>query len=172
MIGGAIAAAVLLLLLGCLAAGAAVRGGIRLADRAEENDRAEDRLAVACLELETRLNRLVPPGTTGGDPRRRADAVRDENTAARPLLVELETMTTDEEHRADRDRAEWASAWRQLIEARTSYADALERQASAGEPAFFIAPRLPDGDDVVEELQESGPDSCEGAIRRLGHPDL
>ena len=61
---------------------------------------------MACLELETRLNRLVPPGATGGDPRRRADAVRDENTAARPLLVELETMTTDEEHRADRDRAE------------------------------------------------------------------
>jgi hypothetical protein len=80
---------------------------------------------------------------------------------------------TAERRRADEDRdGDWASGWRQLVEARTAYADALERQASTGEPAFFLAPRDTRDDAVVEALQRRGPDSCAAAVRRLGHPDL
>jgi hypothetical protein len=172
IIGGIVAGVVVLLLLACVAAAAVIRAGAELVDRADDTERRYDRLAEACLELETRLNRIVPPGATGGDPRRRADAVRDENAALRPLLVELEAMSARREHREDRRRAEWASGWRQLVEARTAYAEALDRQATAGDPAFFLAPREPGDGSVIETIERSGPDSCAGAVRRLGHPDL
>ncbi len=173
IIGGVIGAAVLLVLLGCLAVATVVRSGARLVERADENDRRHERLTESCLELETRLNRLIPPAATGGDPRRRADAIRDENAALRPLLTELEGMTEERGHRQDRRRADWASGWRQLVEARTAYADALDRQSTAGEPAFFVAPRTDRGDDaVVAALEQRGPDTCAGSIRRLGQPDL
>ncbi len=173
IIGGVIGAAVLLVLLGCLATAAVVRSGARLAERADDNDRRSERLTESCLELETRLNRVIPPAATGGDPRRRADAVRDENAALRPLLTELDGMLEDRGHRQDRRRADWASGWRQLVEARSTYADALDRQSTAGEPAFFVAPRLARGGGaVVAALAERGPETCAGSIRRLGHPDL
>jgi hypothetical protein len=172
LIGGIVAAAILLVLIACLAAAAVVRAGAELVDRADDTERRHDRLAEACLELETRLNRITPPGATGGDPSRRAAAIRDENAAVRPLLVELEETAARRTYGEDSRRAEWASGWRQLVEARTAYAEALDRQAAEGDPAFFVAPREPGDDSVIEELEEGGPDSCAGAVRRLGHPDL
>jgi hypothetical protein len=175
IIGGVAALAVGLVLASCIAAVALVRSGARLADRVDDSGRRQVRLDEACLELETRLNRLSPPGATGGDPRRRAQAVRDENTALRPLLVELESMDDDRDDWDDRHEGrdgDWASGWRQLVEARTAYADALDRQAAAGEPAFFLAPQAASGGAVIELLERRGPDTCAGAVRRLGHPDL
>jgi hypothetical protein len=58
------------------------------------------------------------------------------------------------------------------VEARTAYAEALDRQATAGDPAFFLAPREPDGGSVIETIEREGPDSCAGVVRRLGHPDV
>lgn len=168
---GVAAAAVLLAVLACLIGGSIIRAGWGLADDADDRDRHRGRLDQACEALDTRLNRLVPPGATGGDPRRRADAVRDENSALRPLLAELEELTGGERDGARRHR-EWASSWRQLVEARATYADALERQATAGEPAFFVAPRAAGGDTIVEALTRKAPRSCDGAIRRLAQPDL
>jgi hypothetical protein len=174
LIGGVIALAVLLVIAGCVGTAVVIRTGVRVAERVDDGDRRRDRLAEACGELETRLNRLTPPGATGGDPRRRADAVRDENTALRPLLVELESMNADrddDDWDGSRD-GDWASGWRQLVEARTAYADALDRQAASGDPAFFLPPQAERGGSVVDLLERRGPDSCEGSVRRLGHPDL
>jgi hypothetical protein len=175
LIGAVAAAAAILIVLGCLAAGLVLRSTVRLADRVEDNEDRHERLTEACVELETRLNRVAPPGSTGGDPRRRADAIRDENAAVRPLLAELDEMTADREDRDfghDRRRDDWAGAWRQLIEARTAYADALDRQSTAGEPAFYVAPRESRGDSVVSELERHAPHTCDGSIRRLAGPDL
>jgi hypothetical protein len=175
IIGGVIAAAVVVIVLGCLAAAVVLRSSVRLADRVDDNEARHERLTEACVELETRLNRLAPPGSTGGDPRRRADAIRDENAAVRPLLAELDEMTADREDREfprDRRRDDWAGAWRQLIEARTAYADALDRQSAAGEPAFYVAPRSVRDGSVVSELERHGPHTCGGSIRRLAGPDL
>jgi hypothetical protein len=175
LIGGVAAAAAILIVLGCLAAGLVVRSTVRLADRVEDTEDRHERLGEACLELETRLNRLAPPGATGGDPRRRADAIRDENAAVRPLLAELDEMTADRDDRGfgrDRRRDDWAGDWRQLVEARTAYADALDRQSAAGEPAFYVAPRSARGDSVVSALARHAPRTCDGSIRRLAEPDL
>jgi hypothetical protein len=164
-IGGGLAALVIL---------ATCAGGIalivtvdRLADRADDNERSAARTYTACLDLERRLNRLSPPGAAA-DPRGRATAVRNENAAIRPFLTELEQLPGDgDEHRRD-----WIEAWRQLADARTAYADALDRQATGGEPAFFVAPQGRRGKPVVERLGDAGPESCDGAIRRLAGPDL
>jgi hypothetical protein len=173
IIAGAVTVAVLVVLAGCLAVGALVGTGARLADRADDGERRRDRLDVACLELEDRLNRLSPPGATGGDPRRRAGAIRNENAAVRPILVELELVTERNRDDGERRRPDArVDGWRQLVDARTAYAEALDRQATGGEPAFFLAPRAADGGEVVEALERRGPDSCSGAVRRLGRPDL
>lgn len=165
-------AVVLVVLAGCLTAGAVVSFGVGLADRANDNDRKWDRLEQSCLELETRLNRLTPPGATGGDPRQRARAINAENAAVRLLLDELAAMNADREHGRDRHRDEWADQWRQLVRARTEYADALRRQPSTEEPAFFVSPRSADGDPVVSAVRDDGPRECAGPVRRLSHPDL
>src|SRR6185295_6933031 len=99
------------------------------------------RVEQACLELETRLNRLIPPGAVGGDPGRRAAAIRDENAAVRPFLAELESADGGWSDRRYEHRREWVAAWRLMVDARTAFADALDRQVTAGEPAFFTAPR-------------------------------
>src|SRR6266508_1799606 len=54
----------------------------------ERSDRAYDTAVRACADLETRLNRLAPPGAARS-ARQRADAVRAENAAVAPFLTEL-----------------------------------------------------------------------------------
>lgn len=162
--GGLLALLVIGVCAGCIAVVSAIDG---LTDRAEENERNVARTDAACVELERRLNRLVPPGAAA-DPRARATAVRNENAAVRPFLAELEQLPGDRrEHRQD-----WQDAWSRLVEARSAYAQALERQAAGGEPAFFVPPQGQRGKPVVERLIDAGPDSCDGSVRRLAAPDL
>jgi hypothetical protein len=162
--GGIFAALVIAVCGGGIAIISAIDG---LADRAEENERSVTRTDAACVELERRLNRLVPPGAAG-DPRDRAVAVRNENAAVRPFLTEIGQLPGDRrEHRQD-----WVDAWGQLVEARSAYAGALDRQATGGEPAFFVPPQGQRGKPVVERLIDAGPDSCDGSVRRLAAPDL
>jgi hypothetical protein len=197
LIGGVAAAAVLLVLLGCLAVAGVVRSGIRLADRADRDERRQERLADACLELETRLNRLAPPAATGGDPRGRAAAIRDENAALAPFLSELTELAgerrdparnpagqdaddrdaddpdpDDDRHPGDRYRGELARDWQRLVEARTAYANALDRQAADGGPAFFVPPRGGRDGSILPALERRGPQTCAPSVRRLAHPDL
>ncbi|MEV0727562.1 hypothetical protein [Polymorphospora sp. NPDC050346] len=167
-----------LVLVGCVgAAGLAVVLG-RTADEVERVTHGRDRVQTACLELETRLNRLSPPGAAP-TPQRRATAIRDENAAVRPFLVELDELRQrhDDGDLDDLDdddlddRSGWEQGWLRLIDARVAYADALDRQAASGDPAFFIAPRTGEGRPVVDRLVE-GPPSCAGTVRRLAAPDL
>jgi hypothetical protein len=111
-----------------------------------------------CLGLEQRLNRLTPPGATTTVPAR-ATAVRDENAAVRIYVEQLRDQQSQD-------------GWRQLLDARTAYAEALDRQARARTPAFFVAPRTPDGHAVADQLVRWSPDACAGPIRRLAAPDL
>lgn len=173
-IGGAVAAAVLILLL-CGGAGALAAGFGRLAREADDTRGGHARADAACLELEKRLNRLAPPGSAA-NPGQRAAAIRDENAAVRPFLSEIEQLRVGW-HDADRDdddrraRGGWDEAWRQLVDARSAYADALDRQVTKGEPAFFLAPQDRRGRPVLKELRHA-PESCAAAIRRLAAPDL
>ncbi|WP_433297919.1 hypothetical protein ACQP2F_42165 [Actinoplanes sp. CA-030573] len=131
-------------------------------------DGVRDRVAVArdsrqvrdtnCLDLERRLNKLIPPGSTA-TPSGRATAIRDENAALRIYVDQLDTQRDED-------------AWRQLVDARTVYADALDRQAKSRTPAFFVAPRTDDGRAVSDELTDLSPASCAGPIRRLAAPEL
>jgi hypothetical protein len=107
-----------------------------------------------CLELERRLNRLIPPGATTGT-KQRAAAIRDENAAVRIYVTQLHS-----------DREE--DGWRQLLDARTVYADALEKPG----PAFYVAPESTDGVAVATELERWSPPSCGGPLRRLAAPEL
>ncbi|GIE99026.1 hypothetical protein Ari01nite_64910 [Paractinoplanes rishiriensis] len=107
-----------------------------------------------CIELERRLNRLIPPGATTG-PKQRAAAIRDENAAVRIYVIQL---------RSDREE----DGWRQLLDARTVYADALEKQG----PAFYVAPETSGGTPVATELEAWSPASCGGPLRRLAAPEL
>jgi hypothetical protein len=61
--------------------------------------------------------------------------------------------------------------WQQLVDARVAYADALDRQAGGGEPAFFIPPTTDGGRSVTDRL-EGGPEWCAASVRRLAAPDL
>jgi hypothetical protein len=108
--------------------------------------------------LEQRLNRLVPPGATA-TPQARAVAIRDENTAVRIYVTVVR-------HPRDQD------AWRQVLDARTAYAEALDRQAKSRTPAFFVTPRTPDGRPVTDLLIRWSPAPCAGPVRRLAAPDL
>ena len=112
----------------------------------------------SCLELERRLNKLTPPGATAG-PGTRATAVRNENAAVRIYVEQLTDQDTQD-------------GWRQLVDARTVYADALDRQSKAGSPAFYVAPRTAGGEAVTDDLVGDSPGPCAGPIRRLAAPDL
>ena len=112
-----------------------------------------------CLSLEQRLNKLTPPGATA-NPAARAVAVRDENAAVRIYVGQLGT-----------DRG-GLDGWRELLDARTAYAEALDVQAESRAPAFFVAPRAADGGAVTEQMIRRSPDTCAGSIRRLATPDL
>jgi hypothetical protein len=130
--------------------------GVR--DRAAEARESRHQRDLGCLDLEKRLNRLTPPGAATG-PAARATAVRDENAAVRIYVGELRDQGSQD-------------AWRQLLDARTVYADALDRQAKSRTPAFFVAPRAADGRPVADELVDLSPAACAGPIRRLAAPDL
>ncbi|MEE6257021.1 hypothetical protein [Plantactinospora sonchi] len=172
LIGGGVAVAVLVLLVcGCL--GAAVAGFGRVADRVERDHEVRDRAGTACQDLERRLNRLVPPGATG-NPGQRAAAIRDENAAVRPFLSEIERLPGwrgDDDVDEDEGPDSRLDSWRRLVDARSSYADALDRQVTGGDPAFFVAPQDRRGRPVLERLAR-GPESCAAAARRLAAPDL
>jgi hypothetical protein len=151
-----LAAVVALAVLAGVLVVAAVRSGERV-DQVYRTARRE------CADLETRLNRLAPPGAAKG-PAQRAAAIRAENAAADPLLTALES--------AAHYRSGYITAWHELIGARTGYAEALNREASGGERAFFVPPRFPGGRSTVDVLLHSGPDACAAPVRRLAHPDL
>jgi hypothetical protein len=151
----AVAALVVLgLCAGFLGVISAVRG-LR-ADAADARESHEQR-ETSCLELEQRLNRLVPPGATR-TAQARATAIRDENAAVRIYV---------EQDRSEREQ----DAWRQLLEARTAYAEALMQQAKTRTPAFFAPPQADDGSAVTDQLAQWSPPACAGAIRRLAAPD-
>ena len=158
LIGGIAAGAALLVIALC-AGGLAVVSAIDDV-RADATDAREVRRLrdTACLELEQRLNRLMPPGAATS-VQGRAVAVRDENAALRIYVGQIRDSLTPD-------------GWRQLIDARTAYAEALDTQARSRTPAFFVAPRTRDGVAVSDELVELSPDACAGPIRRLAAPDL
>jgi hypothetical protein len=154
--GIAVAAALIILALcaGVLGVISAVSGVRDQAADARESRRLRE---TSCLELEQRLNRLTPPGATANPPAR-ATAIRDENSAVRIYV---------EQARSEREQ----NAWRQLLDARTAYAEALMQQAKTRTPAFFVAPRAEDGSAVTDQLARWSPAACAGAIRRLAAPD-
>ncbi|MFC6014878.1 hypothetical protein ACFP2T_01525 [Plantactinospora solaniradicis] len=174
LIGGGIAGAAVLVLLVCGCLGAFAAGLGRLAHEADRGRTAQARAESACRDLEKRLNRLSPPGAAA-NPGQRAAAIRDENAAVRPFLSEVERLrgwwSDDEDDDGDVAHDGRSESWRELVDARTSYADALDRQVTSGEPAFFIAPQDRAGRPVLDRL-ERGPESCAAAARRLAAPDL
>lgn len=127
-------------------------------DRADDRQEVQQQRDAGCLSLEQRLNRLVPPGAAGS-PAARAVAVRDENAAVRIYIDEL------------RDRRD-QDGWRQLLDARTAYAEALDVQVKSKTPAFYVPPRAADGAAVSDLLIGRSPAACAGAVRRLAVPDL
>jgi hypothetical protein len=155
--GIAVAAAIVVIALcaGALSIVAAVNGARDRAEGARQTRQLRD---AACLELERRLNRLTPPGATTTPPAR-ATAVQSENAAVRIYVGET---------RSQRDQ----DAWRQLLDARTTYAEGLTQQAKTRTPAFYVAPRTGDGHALADELAQWSPASCAGAIHRLAAPDL
>jgi hypothetical protein len=155
--GVAAAAAVVAIALcaGALAVLRAVDGVSNRADEARADRRLRD---IDCVALEQRLNRLTPPGAAT-TPQARAAAVRDENAAVRIYVGQLQ-----DQHVQD--------AWRQLLDARTAYQDALNQQAKSRTPAFYVAPRTTDGLGVADQLARWSPAPCAGPIRRLAAPDL
>ena len=146
---------VIALCAGTLGVFSAVRGMRSDAADVRESRRLRE---ADCLELETRLNRLIPPGATAA-PAARATAIQDENAAVRIYLTRAHSQ---------RD----ADAWRQLVDARTAYAESLQQQAKTRTPAFFVAPRTSDGRAVADQLARWSGAPCAGAIRRLAAPDL
>jgi hypothetical protein len=156
---GGIAVAVAIVVVALCAGGLSVISAVNgVRDRAADARAARTVRENDCLDLEERLNRLVPPGSTTG-PAARATAIRDENAAVRIYVGQLQTQ---------RD----ADAWRQLLDARTVFADALDRQAKSRMPAFYVAPRTDNGVAVADELVQWSPEPCAGSIRRLAVPEL
>ena len=155
--GLAVAAAIVVIALcaGALSVVSAVNG---VRDRAADAREARALRENDCLDLESRLNRLVPPGSTTA-PTARATAIRDENAAVRIYVGQLNTQRDED-------------AWRQLLDARTVFADALDRQAKSRTPAFYVAPRTDNGLAVADQLMQWSPAQCDGAIRRLAAPEL
>jgi hypothetical protein len=155
--GIAVAAAVIVIAL-CAGVFGAVSAIDGVRDRAADARADRQVQNAACLELEQRLNRLAPPGAATTAPAR-AVAVRNENTAVR-IYVEQIRSTRDQD------------GWRQLLDARTAYAEALDQQLKARTPAFYVAPRADDGQAVADQLVRWSPAPCAGPIRRLASPDL
>ncbi|GAA0541650.1 hypothetical protein GCM10010172_23790 [Paractinoplanes ferrugineus] len=157
LVGIAVAAGIVVVALcaGTLSVVSAIRG---VKERASDAREVRERRATDCLRLEQRLNRLTPPGSTPG-PAARATAIRDENAALRIYLDELDSQR-------DQD------AWRQLLDARTVFADALDKQARSRTPAFYVEPRTAAGLAVSDELARWSPAPCAGAVRRLAAPEL
>ncbi|MGX6602371.1 hypothetical protein ACWKSP_09590 [Micromonosporaceae bacterium Da 78-11] len=157
-VAGIVVAAVVLVIALCAGLLSVVSAVDHVRDRA--GDAHESRLLRDhdCLQLEQRLNRLNPPGATTGPPAR-ATAVRNENAAVRIYLDVLDDQRDED-------------AWRQLLDARTVYADALDRQAQSRTPAFYVPPRTGAGLAVTEELERRSPAPCAGPVRRLAAPDL
>ena len=161
--GVSVGAALLVLAL-CAGLLAAVSALGDSSDDAREGQQANRLREAACLELESRLNRVAPPGSAA-NPAGRAAAIRNENAALRLYLAELQARS-----RPDDDAA--LPAWRQLLDARTAYAEALDRQTASRTPAFFVAPRAADGLAVSDQLIGRSTAGCAGPIRRLAVPDL
>jgi hypothetical protein len=155
--GISVAAAVVVIAL-CAGALSIVHAVNGVQDRAADAREARWLRDTDCLDLEQRLNRLAPPGSATA-PAARATAIRDENAAVRIYVDQLDNQR-------DQD------AWRQLLDARTVFSDALDRQAKSRTPAFYVAPRTTDGLAVSDELAQWSPASCAGPIRRLAAPDL
>jgi hypothetical protein len=155
--GIAVAAAIVVIAL-CAGALSVVSAVNDARDRAADARAARTVRENDCLDLEKRLNRLVPPGSTTS-PAARATAIRDENAAVRIYVDRLATQRV-------------ADAWRQLLDARTVFADALDRQAKSRTPAFYVAPRADDGTAVADQLVQWSPEPCAGSIRRLAVPEL
>lgn len=155
--GVAVAAAVVVIAIcaGGLAVLRAVSGWRDDAADAREERRLRDS---ACIELEGRLNRLVPPGATT-TPQARAVAIRDENAASRIYVGRLTEQRVSD-------------GWRELLDARTSFAEALDAQAKSRTAAFFVAPAPRDGVSLADQLARWSPPACAGPIRRLAAPDL
>ena len=86
-------------------------------------------------------------------------AIRDENSAVRIYITQIRDQRGQD-------------GWRQLLDARTAYAEALDLQAKSRTPAFYVPPRAPDGVAVTDELVDWSPEPCAGPIRRLAVPDL
>jgi hypothetical protein len=157
-VAGISVAAALLVIAICLGSLSVVSAVDGVRDRAADTGEARRQRNAACLDLERRLNRLIPPGATAGG-QARAAAVRDENSAVRIYVDELDS---------ERDQ----DAWRRLLDARTTYADALDRQAATRMTSFFVAPRAANGKTIADQLDRWSPEACAGPIRRLSAPDL
>ncbi|GIF50472.1 hypothetical protein DFJ67_3090 [Asanoa ferruginea] len=163
LIIGAVVVAVVVVIGACAGIGI---GAVRVVDAVGDGGHRLLRVDDACQALEVRLNRVAPPGSASG-PRERATAIRDENAAIKPFLDEITAGRRDNDRDDDRLLAEWT----QLVDARTAYADALDRQVSTDAPAFFVAPRNDRGNAVVERLEDRH-DDCAASVRRLAAPDL
>jgi hypothetical protein len=157
-VAGIAAGAAVIVIALCAGLLAVVSGINGVRDRAGDAREARRLREDDCGQLEQRLNRLVPPGATTG-PAARATAVRDENSAVRIYLGVLHRQRDED-------------AWRQLLDARTVFADALDRQAKTHSPAFYVSPRSADGTAVADELERWSPATCAGPIRRLAVPEL
>ncbi|MBU2662817.1 hypothetical protein KOI35_04780 [Actinoplanes bogorensis] len=129
--------------------------GIR--DRADDAREARALRDQNCLDLERRLNQLVPPGATT-TPKARATAIRDENAAVRVYLNDVRDERIQD-------------AWRRIIDARTVYGDLLER-LGAPSTAFYLYPKDDTGRPLAEVLADWSPAACAGPIRRMAAPDL
>jgi hypothetical protein len=155
----AIAVGAALIAIACCAGGLTVVDAVSDFRHHSADARHERRLRDdACTGLETRLNRLVPPGATT-TPQRRAVAIQDENAATRIYVAQLADQRTGD-------------AWRQLLDARTAFAEDLEAQAKSRTPAFYVAPETAGRVPIAAELVRWSPAPCAGAIRRLAAPDL
>ena len=141
-------------------------GALRLGATADAQSRAATRVDTACLAMETRLDRLSPPGAAT-NPDARATAIRYENIAVEPFLSELDRLEP-EVKRYEPLR----SGWQQLVDARERFAADLDVQAQTGRPAFFVFTSDTAGRDRVKQLLVLAPDSCDGTVRRLTAPDL
>jgi len=85
--------------------------------------------------------------------------VRDENAASRIYVGRLDDQRVSD-------------GWRELLDARTSFAEALDAQAKSRTTAFFVAPAPRGGVSLTDQLARWSPPACAGPIRRLAAPDL
>ena len=148
MVAAIAAAAALVAIALCAGALGVVSAVDGVRDRRADARAERQQQDTACLELEQRLNKLVPPGATG-TPQARATAIRDENAAVRIYVAALRGTSEQD-------------AWRQLLDARTAYAESLDQQAKTRTPAFYVAPRADDGQAVADQLVRWSAPPCAG----------